>query len=105
METKEDEIRVLYEDVAKKEDVKVRIHDSYPEIEVRYRSPITGYDLNCKEKLEMLGMGLPCHLGRYQEKFIFWCRCCQLELNCEDTMVKHIRGSKHCKKRLRDVSK
>jgi hypothetical protein len=28
-----------------------------------------------------------------------------LELNCEDTMVKHIRGSKHCKKRLRDVSK
>ena len=96
---KQDEITVVYESNA--EDVKTKIHETYPEIEVKYVSQITGFDLNCKEKLEMISLGLPCHLGRTREKFVFWCRICQVELNCEDSMVSHIKGNKHNKERLK----
>ena len=101
--SKEEEITVLYEHIAKKE-VKMssRCHEDYPEIEVRYDSQITGYDMSCKERMEMIRMGLPCHLGRVKEKFIFWCRVCQIQLNSEDTVVKHIGGSRHFKMKLRE---
>ena len=32
---------------------------------------------------------------------MFWCRICQLELNNEDTVAKHMLGNKQCKKGLR----
>ena len=41
--------------------------------------------MNCKEEMEMIRMGLPCHLGRVKEMFIFWCRVCQIQINCGDT--------------------
>ena len=31
---------------------------------MKYVSQITGFDLNCKERLEMVSLGLPCHFGR-----------------------------------------
>ena len=74
---------------------------NYPEIEVRFKSQITGYDMNCSEKVEMLKMGLPMSMGcDPQEKLVYWCRICQLELNNEDTVLKHILGNRHCKKGL-----
>ena len=39
----EEELEVVYE--SKAEDVKTRIHETYPEIEVKYVSQITGFDL------------------------------------------------------------
>ena len=94
----EEDVEVVYENI---KDVKISCELSTEnEIEVRYLSQITGFDVNCKEKLDMVRMGLPCQLGRQKDKFIFWCRVCQVELNCEDTMVKHVRGNNHLKKRL-----
>ena len=83
MNFEEDEIAVVYE--RKAEDVKTRTHETYPEIEVKYVSQITGFDLNCKERLEMVSLGLPCHPGRTREKFVFWCRLCQIQLNLART--------------------
>lgn len=94
----EEDIKVVYENI---KDVKIRCELSpQNEIEVRYLSQITGFDVNCKEKLDMVRMGLPCQLGRQRDKFIFWCRVCHVELSCEDTVVKHVRGNNHLKKRL-----
>ena len=106
-EINDDDISVVFENVDRKGDLKTKTNEFYyPEIEVKYKSQITGFDMNVKEKVEMAQVGLPLSFGnpaRREEKLIFWCRVCQIELNSEDAMIKHIKGTKHYKKMLREM--
>ena len=64
----------------------------HPEIEVKYVSQITGFDLNCKERLEMVSLGVA--LSPWQD-------VPDTAEPCQDTLDNHIKGNKHNKERLK----
>ena len=62
------------------------------EIEMKYVSQITGFDLNCKERLEMVSLGVA--LSPWQD-------VPDTAEPCQDTLDNHIKGNKHNKERLK----
>ena len=88
-------------------------------VKVLYKSEIDGYVSDNKVKAQMEQLGLPVNfefgnlkyhdassskrLKTKQQKKTFWCNLCNIELNSEDTMNSHLKGSKHMKKALTNV--
>jgi len=83
-------------------------------LKIRYQSHIDGYEPDHKELSKMKMMGLPTGFmfdgyGHKQKvapeqtrgfKKTFYCHTCKIDLSSEDTMVSHLKGSKHMKRKL-----
>ena len=98
-----------------------KFHDEKPmigpkaasgQLQVLYKSSIDGYMADPNDIAAMEKLGLPTgfefgniaqggrSLKTKKDKKTFYCNTCKLELNSEDTMKSHMKGSKHMKKAL-----
>jgi len=86
------------------------------QIKVIYKSHIEGFRNADEELAKMESMGLPTgfqfgnmssdggrsasKLQTKKQKKTYYCNTCKIELNSEDTMISHMKGTKHMKKAL-----
>ena len=81
-------------------------------IKVLWKADIDGYLTSPEDMTKMAEMGLPSgfvfgslntrdsRLQQKKQKKTFYCDLCSIELNSEDTMQSHMKGSKHMKKQI-----